>query len=286
MSDTQVHDLCATSCETGKLVREDKKPLPFRHGEMSQRREKTVTTSVSKCGRRVRCSHTRAEWSSGKSADHANRQSLDNRKQHQECFKYHTFGKAEIMPTRIIIADDEAIQRMDLRDVLTKQGYLVIGEAGDGQSAVNLARELRPDLVIMDIRMPDMDGITAAETLTQEKIAPVLLLTAFGDQQLVERAKEAGVVNYVVKPLRESEVTPAIEVTLARYSEFRALEEETRTLTEKLETRKVVERAKGLLMEKQGLTEQEAFRKIQKASMNNRKSMREVAEAILLTNEM
>ncbi len=162
------------------------------------------------------------------------------------------------MPTRVIIADDEAIQRMDLRDVLTKQGYLVVGEAGDGLSAVNLAREVRPDLVIMDIRMPDMDGIAAAETLTQEKIAPVLLLTAYGDQPLVERAKEAGVVNYIVKPLRESEVAPAIEVALA----------------------------KGLLMEKQGLSEQEAFRKIQKASMNNRKSMREVAEAILLTNEM
>jgi AmiR/NasT family two-component response regulator len=190
------------------------------------------------------------------------------------------------MPARIIIADDETIQRMDLKDILAKQGYLVVGEAGDGVSAVNLARELRPDLVIMDIRMPDMDGITAAEALTQEKIAPVLLLTAFGDQQLVERAKEAGVVNYIVKPLRESEVAPAIEVTLARYSEFRLLEEKTRTLTEQLETRKIVERAKGVLMEKQGLSEQEAFRKIQKASMNNRKSMREVAEAILLANEM
>src|SRR5438046_7297969 len=159
------------------------------------------------------------------------------------------------MQTRVIIADDEAIQRMDLKDVLAKQGYLVIGEAGDGQSAVNLARELRPDLIIMDIRMPDMDGITAAETLTQEKIAPVLLLTAFGDLPLVERAKEAGVVNYIVKPLRESEVAPAIEVALARYNEFRSLEEKTRTLTEQLETRKIVERAKGLLMEKQGLSE-------------------------------
>jgi AmiR/NasT family two-component response regulator len=190
------------------------------------------------------------------------------------------------MPTRVIIADDEPIQRMDLKDVLTKQGYLVIGEAGDGQSAVNLARELRPDLVIMDIRMPDMDGIAAAEVLTQEKIAPVLLLTAFGDQPLVERAKQAGVVNYIVKPLRESEVAPAIEVALARYNEFRAMEDKARSLSERLEERKVIERAKGLLMKQQGLTEEEAYRKIQKASMNNRKSMREVAEAILLMNEI
>jgi response regulator NasT len=190
------------------------------------------------------------------------------------------------MPTRIIIADDETIQRMDLKDVLTKQGYLVIGEAGDGLSAVNLARELRPDLVIMDIRMPDMDGIVAAETLAQEKIAPVLLLTAFSDQPLVERAKEAGVMNYIVKPLRESEVAPAVEVALARYQEIRALEEKAGSLAEQLEARKIIERAKGLLMEKQGLTEKEAFQKIQRASMNTRKSMREVAEAILLANEM
>jgi len=156
------------------------------------------------------------------------------------------------MPTRIIIADDETIQRMDLKDVLTKQGYLVIGEAGDGQSAVNLARELRPDLIIMDIRMPDMDGITAAETLTQEKIAPVLLLTAFGDLPLVERAKEAGVVNYIVKPLRESEVAPAIEVALARYNEFRAMEEKARTLNEQLETQKSSSELKACLWRSKG----------------------------------
>src|SRR5437763_10358131 len=149
------------------------------------------------------------------------------------------------VPTRVIIADDETIQRMDLKDVLTKQGYLVVGEAGDGLSAVNLSREIRPNLVIMDIRMPDMDGIAAAETLTQEKLAPVLLLTAFGDQPLVERAKEAGVVNYIVKPLRESEVAPAIEVTLARYNEFRTLQEENGSLSEQFKTRKSVERAKG-----------------------------------------
>jgi len=190
------------------------------------------------------------------------------------------------MPTRIIIADDETIQRMDLKEALTKQGYLVVGEAGDGLSAVNLARELRPDLVIMDFRMPDMDGIAAAEILAQEKIAPVLLLTAYNDQPLVDRAKGAGVVNYIVKPFLEGQVVPAIEITLARYTEFRTIEEKVQGLSEQLDARKYIERAKGLLMEKQGLTEQEAFRKIQKASMNNRKSMREVAEAILLTNEM
>src|SRR6266849_2456106 len=162
------------------------------------------------------------------------------------------------MPTRIIIADDETIQRMDLKDILSKQGYLVVGEAGDGVSAVNLAREIRPDLVIMDIRMPDMDGIAAAKTLTQEKIAPVLLLTAFGDQPLVERAKEAGVVNYIVKPLRESEVAHAIEVALARYRKFRLKEDKGRTLTEQLDTRNFVERAKGLLLNDPGPTEKEA----------------------------
>jgi response regulator NasT len=194
--------------------------------------------------------------------------------------------RGNAMPTRIIIADDETIQRMDLKDMLTRQGYLVVGEAGDGLSAINLARELRPDLLIMDVRMPEKDGIDAAEVLTREKIAPVMLLTAFSDQLLVERAKEAGVVYYFVKPLQESEVRPAIEIVLARYQEFSALEEKSKALTEQLNARKIVERAKGLLMEKQGLSEQVAFQKIQKASMNNRKSMREVAEAILLANEM
>ena len=153
-------------------------------------------------------------------------------------------------------------------------------------SAVNLARELRPDLVIMDIKMPGMDGIAAAKVLTEEKVAPVLLLTAFSQQDLVERAKEAGVVGYIVKPFREAELVPAIEIALARFQEFQALEKETADLKETLETRKLVDRAKGLLMDTHGLTEAEAFRKIQKMSMNTRKPMKEIAEAILLTHQM
>lgn len=188
--------------------------------------------------------------------------------------------------TRVIIADDESIIRMDLKEMLNSLGYLVVGEAGDGISAINLARELRPDLVIMDIKMPDLDGIAAAKVLTEERIAPVLLLTAFSQQELVEGAKEAGVVGYIVKPFRESELVPAIEVALARFKEFRSLEREAAGLRDTLETRKLVERAKGVLMDTQGLKEAEAFRKIQKLSMNTRKSMREIAEAILLTHEV
>jgi AmiR/NasT family two-component response regulator len=186
---------------------------------------------------------------------------------------------------RIIIADDESIIRMDLREMLSNLGYLIVGEVGDGRSAVNLARELRPDLVIMDIKMPDMDGIEAAKVLTGEEIAPVLLLTAYSQQDLVERAKEAGVVGYLVKPFREPDLSPAIEVALARFAEFRALGKEVGDLKEALETRKFVDRAKGILMDTQNLTEAEAFRKIQKMSMNTRKPMKEVAEAIILAHE-
>jgi len=174
---------------------------------------------------------------------------------------------------------------MDLREMLSNLGYLVIGEVGDGRSAVNLARELRPDLIIMDIKMPDMDGIEAAKILTSEDIAPVLLLTAYSQQELVNRAKEAGVVGYLVKPFRESDLAPAIEVALARFAEFRALGKEVGDLKEALETRKFVDRAKGIIMDSQGLTEAEAFRKIQKMSMNTRKPMKDVAEAIILAHE-
>ncbi len=187
--------------------------------------------------------------------------------------------------TRVIIADDESIIRMDLREMLTNLGYLVIGEVGDGRSAVNLARELKPDVVIMDIKMPDMDGIGAAKILTEERISPVLLLTAYSQQELIERAKEAGVVGYIVKPFRESDLAPAIEVAVARFAEFRALEKEVGDLKLALETRKLVDRAKGILMDGQGITEAEAFRKIQKMSMNTRKPMKEVAEAIILAHQ-
>jgi len=186
---------------------------------------------------------------------------------------------------RVIIADDESIIRMDLREMLTNLGYLVVGEAGDGRSAVNLARELKPDVAILDIKMPNMDGIEAAKILTEEKIAPVVLLTAYSQRDLVERAKEAGVVGYITKPMRESDLTPAIEVAMARFSEFRALEKEIGDLKQALETRKLVDRAKGILMDTQGVTEAEAFRKIQKMSMNKRKPMKDVAEAIILAHQ-
>jgi two-component system, response regulator PdtaR len=187
--------------------------------------------------------------------------------------------------TRVIIADDESIIRMDLREMLTNLGYLVVGEVGDGRSAVNLARELKPDIVIMDIKMPDMDGIEAAQVLTEERVSPVLLLTAFSQRELVDRAAEAGVAGYIVKPFRESDLGPAIEVALARFAEFRTLEQEVGNLQEALETRKVVDRAKGILMDSQGLKEAEAFRKIQKMSMNTRRPMKEVAEAIILAHQ-
>jgi response regulator NasT len=184
----------------------------------------------------------------------------------------------------VIIADDESLVRTDLREALTELGYLVVGEVGDGQSAVNMARELDPDVVVMDIKMPGLDGIEAAQVLTREKIAPVVLLTAYSQRELIDRAKEAGVVGYLVKPFRETDLTPAIELAMARFSEFRALEEEVDNLAEALETRKKVERAKGILMDQHGLTETEAFRKIQKMSMNTRRPMKEVAEAIILAN--
>ncbi len=187
--------------------------------------------------------------------------------------------------TRVIIADDESVIRTDLREMLTNLNYLVVGEAGDGQSAVNLAREVRPDVVIMDIKMPDMDGIEAAGILTRERVAPVLLLSAYNQRDLVDRAMEAGVIGYLIKPISENDVVPAIEIARARFKEFSEMQKQIGDLQETLETRKVVDRAKGILMDTQGLTEHEAFRKIQKMSMNTRKPMKEIAEAIVLAHE-
>jgi response regulator NasT len=186
---------------------------------------------------------------------------------------------------RIIIADDESIVRTDLKEMLTSLDYLVVGEVGDGRSAVNLARELKPDVILMDIKMPDLDGIEAAKILTEEQIAPVVLLTAYSQKDLVDRAKDAGVVGYLIKPFRESDLLPAIEVAMSRFKEFQTVRQEVEDLQNALETRKLVERAKGILIDSQGMSEHEAFRKIQKMSMNTRKPMKEVAEAIILAHE-
>ena len=187
--------------------------------------------------------------------------------------------------TRILVAEDETISRMDLREMLENLGYAVVGEAADGVAAVNLARALKPDLVLMDIKMPGLDGISAAETLAQEQLTPVLLLTAYSDKEFVDRAVDAGVMGYLVKPFQEAQLKPAIEVALERWREKRQIEHDLAQTQETLETRKLVERAKGVLMDSQNLKEAEAFRRIQRLSMNSRKSMREVAEAILLAHE-
>ena len=188
--------------------------------------------------------------------------------------------------TRLVIADDESLIRMNLKETLVGLGYLVVGEAGDGVSVITLARQLRPDLVVRDIKMPKLDGIQAAEVLTHERIAPVLLLTAYSDRELVDRARDAGVVAYLVKPFREQDLLPAIEIAMARFAELRALDKQLGDLQEAMETRKIVERAKGILMETQGLTEPEAFRRIQQLSMNTRKPMKEIAQAIILANQI
>lgn len=182
---------------------------------------------------------------------------------------------------RVVIAEDEALIRMDLAEMLTEQGYEVVGEAGEGQTAVDLAREHRPDLVMMDVQMPGVDGITAASQIAAERIAPVVMLTAFSQRELVERARDAGAMAYLVKPFTASDLVPAIEMARSRYTELRALEAEVGDLTEQLATRKLVEQAKGVLQKTLGLSEPEAFRWIQKTAMDVRLSMRQVAEAVI-----
>jgi AmiR/NasT family two-component response regulator len=186
---------------------------------------------------------------------------------------------------RVLIAEDEAIPRMGLREMLEDQGYVVVGEAADGKKAIELARQLRPDIVVMDIMMPELDGISASRILTEERLAPVLLVTAYNDRDLVNRAKDAGVFAYVSKPFTELQLIPQLELALSRFSEFQSLIKEAGDALAALETRKIVEQAKGLLMQTQKLTEADAYRHIQRLSMNNRRSMREIAEAILLTQQ-
>jgi len=168
-----------------------------------------------------------------------------------------------------------------LVELLTEEGFEVVGQAADGEEAVKLARELEPDLIIMDVKMPGMDGITAAEIIGEERIAPILMLTAFSQSELVERARDAGVMGYLVKPFGANEVVPAIEVAIGRFAELRAIEEELANLEDRFESRKIIDQAKGMLQEGLGLTEPEAFRWIQKTAMDLRKSMREVAEGVI-----
>ena len=184
-------------------------------------------------------------------------------------------------PKKVLIAEDEALIRLDLVELLTEEGFEVVGQAADGEEAVKLARELEPDLIIMDVKMPGMDGITAAEIIGEERIATILMLTAFSQSELVERARDAGVMGYLVKPFGASEVVPAIEVAIGRFAELRAIEEELANLEDRFESRKIIDQAKGMLQEGLGLTEPEAFRWIQKTAMDLRKSMREVAEGVI-----
>jgi len=187
---------------------------------------------------------------------------------------------------RALIADDESVIRMDVREMLTEAGHQVVAEAATGDEAVAKARSERPDIAIVDIKMPGMDGIEAARVMIEEEICPVVLLTAYDDPELVARAKEAGVFGYVTKPFEERDLFPAIEIARSRYEEIRGLRQQVSSLEEAIATRKVVEQAKGILMEQHGLTEREAHRRIQQESMNRRKSMREIAEAVILAADM
>lgn len=181
----------------------------------------------------------------------------------------------------VIVAEDEALIRLDLVELLTEEGYDVVGQASDGEEAVKLARELVPDLVIMDVKMPKMDGISAAEIIAEERIAPIVMLTAFSQRDLVERARDAGAMAYVVKPFGASDVVPAIEIAMGRFQEITAIEDELASLEDRFESRKIIDQAKGILQQDLGLTEPEAFRWIQKTSMDRRLSMRQVAETVI-----
>ncbi|HLP00191.1 MAG TPA: response regulator [Fimbriimonas sp.] len=187
---------------------------------------------------------------------------------------------------RILIADDEPIIRLDLKQMLESLGYEVVGEAGNGKEAVELARDLKPDVCILDVKMPIMDGIEAVDIITDENIAPTILLTAYSDRELIDRAKAAGVFAYLVKPFKPAELAPTIEVARARFEQNVVLSKEVTSLSERLEARKSIDRAKGILMDSQSLNEAEAYRRIQIQSMNLRKTMKEVADAIILAKSI
>ncbi len=191
----------------------------------------------------------------------------------------------ETQGRRVLIAEDEALIRLDLAEMLTEEGYEVVGEAGDGETAVRLAEEKRPDLVIMDIKMPIMDGLAAAEQIAEARLAPVVVLTAFSQRDLVERARAAGAMAYLVKPFQKSDLVPAIEIAISRFAEIAALEAEVGELSDQLATRKAVERAKSVLMADFGMTEPKAFRWIQRTAMDHRMTMRDVAERILVEQQ-
>lgn len=185
-------------------------------------------------------------------------------------------------PTRrVVIAEDEALIRLDLAEMLGEEGYDVVGQAGDGERAIELAEELRPDLVVLDVKMPKLDGISAAQRIAEKRIAPVVILTAFSQRDLVERARDAGAMAYLVKPFNKNDLVPAIEMAVSRFAELQLLEAEVADLTERLETRKLVDRAKGVLQQQLDLSEPESFRWIQKTAMDLRLSMRQVAEGVI-----
>ncbi len=184
-------------------------------------------------------------------------------------------------PRRVVIAEDEALIRMDLAEMLAEEGYDVVGQAADGEQAIALAESLAPDLVILDVKMPRLDGIAAAQRIAEQRIAPVVMLTAFSQRELVERARDAGAMAYLVKPFSRTDLVPAIEMAVSRFTELTALEREVADLSERLDTRKAVDRAKGVLQKDLGLSEPDAFRWIQKTAMDLRLSMREVADGVV-----
>lgn len=190
-------------------------------------------------------------------------------------------AEQEDTPTRVLIAEDEALIRLDLKEMLEEEGFDVVAEVADGASAVRLTRELRPDLVILDVKMPVMDGIQAAEEIAKERLAAILMLTAFSQRDLVEQARRAGAMAYLVKPFQKHDLLPAVEIAAGRFRDLSGLEREVDDLQGRLEARKLVERAKGLLQEREGMSEGDAFRFVQRQAMERRLTMRQVAEQII-----